>query len=59
MKEDPIIDEVRRVRHRISEKFNHDPRKLVEHYLKLQERHKDRILTGDASNSRHVEKTDS
>ncbi len=57
MKEDPIIDEVRKVRHRISERFAHDPHKLVEHYIKLQERHKDRILTEVPENSREVEKT--
>ncbi len=44
MKEDPIIDEVRRVRRQISEKFDHDPKKLVEHYIKLQDRHKDRMI---------------
>ncbi len=57
MKEDPIIDELRRVRHRISEQFAHDPHKLVEHYIKLQERHKDRILAKVNENSIEVEKT--
>jgi hypothetical protein len=33
--EDPI-DQVRHVRHEISAKCDHDPRKLVEHYMELQ-----------------------
>jgi hypothetical protein len=33
--EDPI-DRLRRVRHEISAKCDHDPRKLVEHYMELQ-----------------------
>jgi hypothetical protein len=24
--------------------FDHDPKKLVEHYMKLQERHRDRLV---------------
>ncbi len=52
MKPDPIIDAIREVRHQISESVNHDARKLVEHYRKLQERHPERIL------SHSVEKTD-
>jgi hypothetical protein len=48
---DPIIDEIRAVRHRISEQFGHDPQKLAQHYMQLQERHKDRLVrsTGRAS----------
>ncbi len=41
---DPVIDEIREVRHRISERFNHDPEKLLEYYMRLQEGYKDRIL---------------
>lgn len=41
---DPPIDEVREVRHRISERFGHDPVRLVEHYMKLQEQYADRLL---------------
>jgi F0F1-type ATP synthase membrane subunit b/b' len=52
MKPDPTIDAIREVRHQISESVNHDARKLVEHYRKLQERHLERIL------SRSVEKPD-
>lgn len=47
MKNDPTIDAIREVRHQISVSVNHDVRKLVEHYRKLQERHVDRIHTRD------------
>ena len=37
MKPDPTIAKIREARHRISEKCGHDPKKLVEYYMKLQE----------------------
>ncbi len=42
---DPVIDEIREIRHRISERFDHDPERLVEHYIELQKRHQDRLAT--------------
>ena len=45
MESDPIIDQIREVRHRISEEFGHDPARLVEHYRKLeQEKYADRLV---------------
>ena len=41
---DPVIDEVREVRHRISERFGHDPDKLVAHYMQLQAKYRDRLI---------------
>ena len=41
---DPVIDEIREVRHRISERFGHDPAKLVAYYMELQKQYKDRLL---------------
>jgi len=41
---DPAIVEIREIRHRISEQCNHDPAQLVAYYMKLQERHRDRLL---------------
>ena len=42
---DPTIDEIRAVRHRISEQFGHDPKKLCEHYMRLQEeKYADRLV---------------
>jgi hypothetical protein len=43
-KPDPVIDEVREVRHRISERFGHDPERLVAHYMELQEQYRDRLI---------------
>jgi hypothetical protein len=44
MQDDPAIIRIREVRHRISKQFDHDPKKLVEHYMRLQEQYKDRLL---------------
>ena len=44
MDDDPVIARIREARHRISEEFDHDPQRLAEHYMKLQERHKDRLV---------------
>ena len=41
---DPVIDEIREIRHRISECCNHDPAQLVAYYMKLQERHRERLI---------------
>ena len=35
MNTDPIIDQIRAVRHRISEQCEHDPKKMVEYYMNL------------------------
>lgn len=43
--DDPTIQAVRDARHRISDMVGHDPRKLVEHYRRLQERHRERLLS--------------
>lgn len=43
---DPVIDEVREVRRRISARFNHDPARLVAYYIQLQEEYGDRLLEG-------------
>jgi hypothetical protein len=44
MKDDPTIQAVREARSRISRMVGHDPRKLVEHYRQLQERHRERLV---------------
>ncbi len=41
---DPVIDEIREVRHRISARFNHDPARLVAYYMELQKQYKDRLI---------------
>lgn len=42
---DPVIDEVRKVRHQISERFGHDPSKLVAYYMEMQKQYEDRLMT--------------
>ena len=44
MGKDPAIEEVRKTRHEISEKFDHDPRKLVAHYQSLEAKYADQML---------------
>ena len=47
---DPVIDEVREVRHRISARFHHDPALLVAHYMELQDQYRGRlVVTHEAS----------
>ena len=41
---DPVIDEIREVRHRISARFDHDPARLVAYYMTLQEQHRERLI---------------
>ncbi|MCY3729059.1 MAG: hypothetical protein OXF97_08715 [Nitrospira sp.] len=41
---DPIIDEIREVRHRISARFEHDPTQLVTFYMKMQKQYQDRLI---------------
>ena len=36
MRDDPIISEIRRVRHEISGRVGHDVRRLGEHYMELE-----------------------
>lgn len=36
MKNDPVIDEVRRVRHQISAECGHDAKRMVDYYMKLE-----------------------
>lgn len=46
---DPVIDEIREVRHNISARFNHDPSKLVSYYMELQKKYQDRLLKTEES----------
>lgn len=41
---DPVIDEVRAARHRISEQVGHDSARLVAYYMKFQERYPGRLI---------------
>ena len=46
---DPVIDEIREVRHRISARFDHDPERLVGYYIELQRRYQDRLIKAEQS----------
>lgn len=41
---DPVIDEIRDVRHRISARVAHDPARLVAYYMELQKQYHDRLI---------------
>jgi hypothetical protein len=46
---DPVIDEIREVRHQISARFDHDPARLVAHYMELQKQYQDRLIETEKS----------
>ena len=46
---DPVIDEIREIRHRISARFDHDPAKLVAYYMELQKQYQGRLLQTEKS----------
>jgi hypothetical protein len=41
---DPPVDEIREIRHKISATFGHDPARLVAYYQELQKHHEMRLL---------------
>jgi hypothetical protein len=41
---DPVIDEIREVRHQISASFDHDLAKLVAYLMQYQKQFKDRLV---------------
>ena len=43
--EDPGIDWIRKIRHEISAKFDHDPKKLGEHCRELEKKYGDRLVS--------------
>ena len=44
MKDDPTIEQIRRIRHKISEMHQHDPEQLIRYYMQLQKQHEDRLM---------------
>jgi hypothetical protein len=44
---DPVIDQIREIRHRISARFDHDPAKLVAYYMELQKQYQGRLLQAE------------
>ncbi len=51
-KSDPVIDEIREVRHRISARFEHDPTQLVTFYMEMQKQYQDRLMETTKSTER-------
>jgi hypothetical protein len=45
MRTESTIERIRRIRHELSEECDHDPRKLVAYFQKLQQRHQDRLVS--------------
>ena len=41
---DPVIDEIREVRHRVSASFGHDPAQLVAFYMEMQKQYQERLI---------------
>jgi hypothetical protein len=48
-KADPVIDEVRQIRHEISARAGHDPARLVAYYIKLQAQYAERLISPHSS----------
>ncbi|MBC7856397.1 MAG: hypothetical protein IAF94_23450 [Pirellulaceae bacterium] len=44
-----MIDELREVRHRISERCGHDPERLVAYYLEFQQQFRRRLISNERS----------
>ena len=44
MSNEPILNEIRRVRHAISARIGHDPRRILAYYADLQRTNKDRLV---------------
>ena len=44
MNSDPVIDEVRSVRRKISASYGHDARKMIADHMKQQQRYADRLI---------------
>lgn len=51
---DPVIDEIRKVRRRISARFAHDPAKLVTFYIEMQKQYQNRLIkTANSAGHKH------
>jgi hypothetical protein len=46
---DELIEEIRKVRHRISERFGHDPYRMAAYYMERQKEHEDRLIRAPES----------
>lgn len=53
--DDTAIEQIREVRHRISTENGHDPRKIVESYIKFQKEYDNRLLDLGENHEEHLE----
>ncbi len=44
IRNDSTIDEIRKIRHQISQRFNNDPKKVIEYYIQLQKKYRNRLI---------------
>ena len=44
MKDDPTITRIRTVRHQISEQYQHDVQRIIDHYIKREKHHQGRFI---------------
>jgi hypothetical protein len=44
METESTLARVRKARHEISAELGHDPQRLIEHYISLQQQHRDRLV---------------
>ena len=53
----PILEEIRRVRHAISEEIGHDPHRITDYYAGIQADLKDRIVNrgGESKTNRPIQ----
>jgi hypothetical protein len=52
MNSDPVIDEVRAVRRKISASYGHDANKMIGDHMKQQERYADRLIRPEPAHGR-------
>ena len=50
---DPVIDEIREIRHSISARFDHDPARLVAYYRELQKQYQHRLVETEKTAERN------
>ena len=53
MKKDIAVDEIRDTRSKISAKYGHSTRRLIEHYKKMEKKYRNRLYIDD---SKHLVK---
>ena len=56
MRRDPAIDGIREVRHRISARYGHDTKALLEQYKELEKLYESRILRTSSAEQAHRQK---